>query len=355
MRRILIATVILGMLIALGVQSSRAQDSPPVLGPTPTFVPPANDYCPDASGTGYVPCPTTVPSGGVPPPNKRLDVSAPVAGPNGTTQYTVSVTTQFACFALSEPTNLYALTTAGAAAFTELAPTPGNPSGQNVSVLVDQNPNSPTYGTALLSLEVNNGAIGNNGLAVKAIWPDEQVERFVDLVPPATPTATATPYPGQPTPTSTPTPEPTSTPTPTAAAGSTPSSLAVRACVQPSIMNGQTLGGAFPTLYGLTSPGATCTAAVLYLDGTSPDKFDGSAQIADSNGGVSYPWAESSTSGGGIARISCRLGSLSAAGCTGFLILQDGDNLSPSDQSALLEQIQSMVSDPAQCAAYFGA
>jgi hypothetical protein len=120
-------------------------------------------------------------------------------------------------------------------------------------------------------------------------------------------------------------------------------------------MKGQTLGGDFPTLYGLTSPGATCTAAVLYLDGTSPDGFDGSARTADTNGSVSYPWTESSTAGGGIARISCQLGSLSAAGCTGFLILQSGDNLSASDQTALLEQIQSMVTDPNQCAAYFGA
>lgn len=293
-----------------------------------------------------------------PQANKQLSVSGGTPGPNGTTQYLVTISSQLSCFALPEPTNLYALTSPGAAAFTELSPEPGGASGQAVSVFVDQRPNSPTSGKAQLSLEVNNGALGVSGLSVKAVWPDEQFERFINLVPPATPTATATPYPGQPTPTPTSTPSPTPTSTPTPVASPTPSAagLSVRACVQPSILNGHTLGGDSPTLYGLTAPGASCTAAVLYLDGTAPPSFNGAPQTVDGSGVASFPWSEDSTAGGGIARITCALGSASAAGCTGFLILQSGDtSLSDSDKTALLSQIQSMVSDPAQCAAYFGA
>jgi hypothetical protein len=265
----------------------------------------------------------------------------------------VTITSQLSCFALPEPTNLFALTSAGAATFTELSPTAGGAAGQAVTVLVDQHPNSPTAGMASLSLEVSNAAIGISGLAVKAVWPNEQVERFVNLVRPATPTATATPYPGQPTATATPTPAPTNTPTATATA--TASMLTVQTCVQPSIMNGQTLGGDSATLFGLTSPGATCTPRVLYLDGTVPPDLNDAPQTADSSGVVMYPWAENTTAGGGLARVSCQLGDQFAAACTGFLVLQSGDSgLSDADKTALLDQIQSMVTDPAKCASDFG-
>jgi hypothetical protein len=349
MRRVLAAIVIFSLLGVAGVRSSRA------------FDPPLNDYCFNPAANGYVLCSSiaTPTATVVPPaPTKLLNIGGAQAGPNGTTQYLVTVTSQLACFSLPEPTNLYALTSPGAAVFTELAPVPGGTSGQEVSVLVDQHPNSPTAGMAQLSLEANNAALGVSGLTVKAVWPNEQVERIINLVPPATPTATATPYPGQPTATPTPIPSPTPTVTPTPAATATPSAttLSVQACVQPSIMNGHSLGGDFPTLYGMTAPGATCTASVLYLDGNAPTSFNGASQTVDGSGIVSYPWNEDSTAGGGIARVSCQLGTLSAAGCTGFLILQTGDTgLSDAQKTALLQQIQSMVSDPNQCAAFFGA
>jgi hypothetical protein len=268
----------------------------------------------------------------------------------------VTITSQLSCFSLPEPTDLYALTSAGAATFTELSPTAGGAAGQAVTVLVDQHPNSPTSGTASLSLEVSNADIGISGLAVKAVWPNEQLERFVNLVPPATPTATATPYPGQPTATPTPIPAPTNTPTPTSTATATPSALSVQTCVQPSIMNGQTLGGDAATLYGLTFPGATCTGRVLYLDGNVPPDFNDAGQTVGSSGVVMYPWSENTTAGGGLARVSCQLGDQFAASCTGFLVLQSGDSgLSDADKIALLNQIQAMVSDPAKCASDFGA
>jgi hypothetical protein len=348
MRRALVAIVIVSLLGVFGVGSSRAFD--PVL----------QDYCFNPAANGYVPCSSvTTPTATVVPPSasKLLSVSSPQAGPNGTTQYLVTVTSKLTCFSLPEPTNLYALTSPGAAVFTELAPVPGGATGQEVSVLVDQNPNSPTAGTAQLSLEADNAALGVSGLTVKAVWPSEQVERIINLVPPATPTATATPYPGQPTATPTPTPSPTPTSTSTPAATATPSAatLSVQACVQPSIMNGHTLGGDFPTLYGMASPGAACTGSVLYLDGTAPPNFNGAAQTVDNSGIVSFPWSEDTTAGGGIARVSCQLGPLTAAACTGFLVLQTGDTgLSAAQRLALLEQIQSMVSDPAQCANFFG-
>lgn len=349
MRRMLIAVILVTLIGAAGVHSSRA------------FDPVAHDYCFSPAANGYVPCSTLatpVVAPAPPAPTKLLNVSGGTAGPDNTTQYLVTLTSQVSCFALPEPIDLFALTGAGAATFTELFPSPGGAGGQEVSVLVDQHVNTPTSGTAKLSLEVSNQAIGISGLAVKAVWPDEQVERFVNLVPPATATPTATPYPGQPTATPTSVPLPTATPTATPAITPTSSatSLSVQTCVQPSIMNGDSLGGDFPTLYGLTSPGAICTAQVLYLDGTVPPKFSGAQQTAGDSGIVSYGWSEDSTSGGGVARVSCQLGSLFAAGCTGFLILQNSDSgLSDAQKTALLTQIQSMVADPSQCASFFGA
>ena len=118
--------------------------------------------------------------------------------------------------------------------------------------------------------------------------------------------------------TPTPTPTPTNTPTPTSTATATPSALSVQTCVQPSIMNGQTLGGDAATLYGLTFPGATCTGRVLYLDGNVPPDFNDAGQTVGSSGVVMYPWSENTTAGGGLARVSCQLGDQFAASCTGF-------------------------------------
>ena len=193
----------------------------------------------------------------------------------------------------------------------------------------------------------------------------ENVERIVNVIPPAptstpvpgeptdTPTATAT---STPTSTSTPTgtPAPTNTPIPTATPA--PRSIDVTACVDPSIMFGSTFGNDSPTLRGSTIPGAVCTGNVEYLDGTFPPTFDGSARVADDQGLVAFPWAESSSSGGGIARVQCTYGGGPiATACTGFLILQRSDSgLSNDEQQALLQSIQGLVQDPAVCNAYFG-
>jgi len=100
-------------------------------------------------------------------------------GPNGTTTYTVTITATDICGnpVYGEPVNVFLLGNAGAAV---LAPTGANAivTGTNTStVFLD------ATGTAVLSLEILNTAIGTQGLVVKAVFPLERVERFVTVVP----------------------------------------------------------------------------------------------------------------------------------------------------------------------------
>jgi len=48
--------------------------------------------------------------------------------------------------------------------------------------------------------------------------------------------------------------------------------------------------GSYPTLYTKSTPGARCTAQVVYSTGRPPRSFDGSAKTVGSNGVVSWSW-----------------------------------------------------------------
>jgi hypothetical protein len=364
MKRLVLIVALLVGLTAFGARQSRA-DTVEV-----------NGYCFDTTNTTLISCTPT--PGGSPsptatpvPPVKLLAVSGPTPGPYQTTSFLVGITSKLTCFALPEKTAIYALGPSGEASFTELFPTPGI-AGPSIEVFPSQNPNEAGYGTARVLLEVKNQALSPGGLTVKAVWPVENVERLQPVVPPATPTATATPYPGQatntptPSPTSTPTPTPSPSPSPTPTGTLTPTAtpvpaappvLTVRVCIQPTILKGHTLGGDTAQLNGLTAPGATCSASVLYLDATVPsaDQFNGAPIPADANGVVSYRLTEDSGAGGGLAAIRCTLGNQSAIGCTGFLILQSTDKLTADQQLDLLNQIQGMVATDQSCSSTFAS
>jgi hypothetical protein len=116
---------------------------------------------------------------------KTLTVSAGSPGPAGTTSYVVTIKALDVCGnpLFGEPVQVYALGNAGAAV---LAPVSGG-------VILSANTTSavltvdPVTGTATLSLEVLNTAIGTQGLVVKAVFPTEAVERFVTVIPGTTP------------------------------------------------------------------------------------------------------------------------------------------------------------------------
>lgn len=119
---------------------------------------------------------------------KSLTVSAGSAGPANTTSYTVTVTALDVCGnpLFAEPVILYALGNAGAGVLTPV----------NVGSVIATSGNSTTVtvrsdtGTATLTLEVLNTAVGTSGLVVKAVWPIEHIERFATVIPGSTPGAT---------------------------------------------------------------------------------------------------------------------------------------------------------------------
>src|SRR5579875_1874134 len=282
--------------------------------------------------------PTAVPV--LPEPVKDISVGPGNPGPFNTIAYPVTVTSQFLCFALDEPINVFAL--GSPAALTLLSPDPAEvvqPNAQSLTTKVD-----PVTGLARLNLEVRSDAIGPGGLTVKAVWPSENVERIDTVITP-NPTATATPGTNDtPTPTDTATPAPTDTPVATPAAGtatatavptatSVPGPFTVSACMQPSVLSGKSLGGDSATLYGQTAPGATCSAGIsyfntpnAYLDGPTSDQFDGGNQTAAADGLVSFPLTENSTADYGIGLVTCAApsGGPPQTACAAFLIAQTG-------------------------------
>ncbi len=125
---------------------------------------------------------------------KTLTVSStPIAGPSGTSSYTVTIQGFDICgnAIVGEPVEVYALT--GAAGAVVLAPTgTGGSSNGTGAATVYLN----SSGTATLSLEVLNQALGTSGLVVKAVFPLEEVERFVTVIAGTTgPTTTTQIYP----------------------------------------------------------------------------------------------------------------------------------------------------------------
>jgi hypothetical protein len=120
---------------------------------------------------------------------KSLVVSAGTPGPAGTTSYTVTITAKDICGTpLLEPIQISALGSAGAIVLSPLAGMVGTilaTSGTSAVVQV-----SPVTGTATLTLEVLNTAIGTSGLVLKAVFPFEAIERFVTVIPGTTTGAT---------------------------------------------------------------------------------------------------------------------------------------------------------------------
>ncbi|MGH2412061.1 MAG: hypothetical protein ACRDGS_17095, partial [Chloroflexota bacterium] len=110
-----------------------------------------------------------------------------IAGPAGTTTYTVTITGTDICGQpiLGEPVNVFALGNAGGVVLAPLGP--GSSNGTNAAT-VQLSTGTGAFtgiaaGTALLSLEVLNTAIGNTGLVIKAVFPLERIERFVTVIP----------------------------------------------------------------------------------------------------------------------------------------------------------------------------
>lgn len=247
----------------------------------------------------YAPCPTPLPATIQPIfPVKDMTVGAPISGPAGVNSYDVNVVSQIGCFSLSEPVIVTALGNHGQAVLRQVNPEiiGGNPA------LVHVVPSDT--GTALLSLEVWTSQVGPEGLTVKAIWPEENVERLQEVIP-GQPVPTAT---GGPTDTPTPVPPtpapPTSTPviegTPLPTATSTPSvPFSLQLCYRsnPSEIDIRSL------------PGAICTLALSLNQGLlqGTDYNSGPFSIPDTGVG-SVPFTPSTKSTQGAAAARCTYG-----------------------------------------------
>lgn len=94
-------------------------------------------------------------------------------------------------------------------------------------------------------------------------------------------------------------------------------SLSVQAWVSPNSMP----YNAYPTLYARTTPGASCTADVIY-DGTNrhPVSFNGYAQVASTGGTVAWRWHEETKGGGGTGYVTCALNGITVSTTTTFTV-----------------------------------
>jgi hypothetical protein len=123
--------------------------------------------------------------------NKSVTVTpkAGSVGPAGTTTYTVTITGVDICGfpIVGEPVQVYALTSNAGSVV--LAPTslPAIPFSTSAATVFL----GPT-GTATLSLEVLNTALGTGGLVIKAVFPVERLERFFTVIPGQLPNQTVT-------------------------------------------------------------------------------------------------------------------------------------------------------------------
>jgi hypothetical protein len=109
-------------------------------------------------------------------------------------------------------------------------------------------------------------------------------------------------------------PAPPSKPTPRPAGGS--SGFSVRVSVSPNSMSHNTQA----TLTVHTSPGATCTASVVYSTGRSPVSFDPSAHLVPSSGTSSWTWHEETSGTGGTATAQCRYRGQTKSASAGFTV-----------------------------------
>ena len=127
--------------------------------------------------------------------------------------------------------------------------------------------------------------------------------------------AFASDFGGAPAPISPPAATPLVTPTQT-----TPSSqvgaFSVRASVSPNPMP----YNATATLTATTSPGANCTARVVYSTGSVPSSFHGSSQVVPASGSVSWSWHESTKGSGGTATVTCTLSGKTGGATAAFSV-----------------------------------
>jgi hypothetical protein len=78
-------------------------------------------------------------------------------------------------------------------------------------------------------------------------------------------------------------------------------SFSVRASVSPNPVS----YGAYPTLYAFSSPGASCTANVVYSTGRALVSFNGTAQTVGASGKVGWSWHMESKGSGGTGTVIC--------------------------------------------------
>jgi hypothetical protein len=93
-------------------------------------------------------------------------------------------------------------------------------------------------------------------------------------------------------------------------------SLSVRASVSPNSVS----YGSYPTLYAYSSPGAVCTASVVYSTGRAPVSFSGSAQTVGGSGKVGWSWHMESKGTGGTGTASCTYRGQSKSATASFSI-----------------------------------
>jgi hypothetical protein len=125
---------------------------------------------------------------------KDVTVTGPTAGPAGTSAYVVTITALDVCGnpIAGEPIQVFALGNAGAAVLAPVSFGAAVVSGTTSSVVTVIPAGNPGAGTATLSLEVLNTAIGTQGLVVKAVFTFERIERFATVISGSTPGQTAT-------------------------------------------------------------------------------------------------------------------------------------------------------------------
>jgi hypothetical protein len=349
MARYVVMVVLVAGIALFGGRSSQADVS---TTPTPVF-------CTELNGSldACIQTPTPTPTVQAPQanirPTKAMSVASPHVGPYGTTQYLVDITSQLACFSLLEPVEVNVLGNPAAVAISELSPEVVPSSGTHVTVRVDG-----ATGHAQLSLEILGSQVGPGGIDLKALWPQENLELFQNIVAPSPPTLTPTALPNQPTDTPLPTATPGDTPTPVPTATPRPAAptSGVQACVDPPVVRGltQASSGSGAILYGRTVPGSICTAGVTdylafafanygdtYITGIShPASFKDGPQTANEEGIVAYSWIEQSMANFGIGTVTCTQdGGKPQTACTAFLISQVSTDYLNTLPTAAVDQV----------------
>lgn len=228
-------------------------------------------------------------------PVKSMSVSGATPGPVGVDSYGIGIVSQIGCFSLTEPVLVSALGNRGEAVLRQVSPPQvgGNP------YLVNVVPSSS--GTATLSLEVWTRDVGPAGLTLKAIWPEEGVERLQTVyaqTPQPTPTgAPATLTPTQGSSTATTTPVATNTPAPTVTATPTPLTLATCYSSATSAIDIRSL------------PGATCTLSLTLNHGLATNTTYSQGPFAIPSSGVGeVPFIPAAGSSSGTAVTTCSSG-----------------------------------------------